>query len=262
MILYLNQNLERIYYISLNLNLCYLYMYKIKPLKSARDGIFKTPAQKKYIMPSPGTLNIVGTTGSGKTNLVANLLTNKNMLKDYFDEIYVFCLSPCSTLTDHIKQIKEDNVFTDDDPSKLSEIYNKQIKVVEDIGFKRAKHILVILDDIVQSHKFMNSKILTQIYFGSTHAKFSLWLLSQNYMSIPRKLRLNTHGLILMHGVNNTELSRFSEEYESPYIPKDDFRKIVEYALKKPYSFMFVNNVHPNKKLKFRCGFDQVLEIE
>jgi type II secretory ATPase GspE/PulE/Tfp pilus assembly ATPase PilB-like protein len=63
-------------------------MYKIKPLKSARDDIYKTQAQQKYIMPPPGTMIVVGSTGSGKTTIVGNLLCNDNMLKDYYDEIY------------------------------------------------------------------------------------------------------------------------------------------------------------------------------
>jgi len=237
-------------------------MYTIKPLKSTRDGIHKTEAQKKFVLPPPGTSCFVGCSGSGKTTIVANLLNQKSMLKDYFDKIYIFCLSPCTTLTDHVSQISEDDMFTDDDPDKLTELYETQKSVVKKIGFKRAKHVLFILDDIVQSNKFMNSKVLTDIFFGGTHAKVSLWVLSQNYMSIPRRLRMNTHSLILCHGVNMTEIERFSDEYQSPYMKKKEFTKLVEFCLTKPYSFMFVNNTHTNKKLKFRCGFGQVLAIE
>jgi len=35
-------------------------MYQIKPLKSARDGIYKTPAQKKFILPPAGTTIFCG----------------------------------------------------------------------------------------------------------------------------------------------------------------------------------------------------------
>jgi septin family protein len=136
--------------------------YQIKPLKSARDNIYKTKAQKNYIMPPPGTTVIVGSTGSGKTTIVGNLLSNKHMLKDYYDKIYVFCLSPCTTLIDNVEQIQEEDVFTDDNPDKLRELYEINKKSVKSVGFKRTKHVLFILDDIVQSNTFMNSKIMTE----------------------------------------------------------------------------------------------------
>jgi hypothetical protein len=236
--------------------------YQIKPLKSARDNIYKTKAQKAYIMPPPGTTVIVGSTGSGKTTIVGNLLSNKHMLKDYYDKIYVFCLSPCTTLIDNVEQIQEEDVFTDDNPDKLRELYEINKKSVKSVGFKRTKHVLFILDDIVQSNTFMNSKIMTDIFFGGTHAKCSLWLLSQNYMSVPRRLRMNCHALILCHGVNNTEIERFATEWQSAYLKKDEFIKLVEYCLDKPYSFMFVNATNPNKKEMYRCGFNSILVID
>ena len=193
-------------------------MYSIEPLKSDRDSIKKTPAQKQFIMPAPGTMCIVGSTGSGKTTIVGSLLKKPTMLKNYFDKIYIFCLSPCTTLIDNVPQIDE-------------------------------------------SKDFMNSKILTDIFFGGTHSKVSLWLLSQNYMSIPRRLRMNCHNLILCHGVNSTEIERFSNEWQSAYLKRKEFTELVEYCLDKQYSFLFLNATNPNKKKMYRCGFENILAI-
>ena len=236
-------------------------MYSIEPLKSDRDGIKKTPAQKAFIMPSPGTMCVIGSTGSGKTTIVGTLLKKSTMLKNYFDKIYIFCLSPCTTLIDNVPQIDEDNVFTEDNPDKLAELYETQKRALKTIGFKRCPHILFILDDIVQSRDFMKSQILTDIFFGGTHSKVSLWLLSQNYMSIPRRLRMNCHNLILCHGVNSTEIDRFAEEWQSAYLKRKEFTALVEYCLDKQYSFLFLNATNPNKKKMYRCGFEHILAI-
>ncbi len=237
-------------------------MFQIKPLKSARDGIHKTPAQKKFILPPPGTTIFCGKTGSGKTTIVCRLLKDNNKLKNYFDKIYVFCMSPCMDIIEHVDQVEEENMFTEDDPSKLEELYERNKRMVKDMGFKTAPHTLFILDDIVQSNSFMNSKVLKDVFFGGTHAKCSLWLLTQHYKSVPKRLRMNVHSIILCHGVNKQEIEAFSEEHQTAYLDKNQFKELVEYAIKEPYSFMFINYTNPNKKEIYRKKFDEILIIE
>jgi hypothetical protein len=237
-------------------------VYEIKPLKSARDDIYKTDAQKKFILPPPGTCLIVGRTGSGKTTIVANLLKQRKMLKDYFDYIYVFCLSPCKVLEEHVDKIEEANVFTDEDPEKLKQLYEVNKSAVKELGFKRAPHTLFILDDIIQSTKFMNSSVLRDIFFGGTHSKCSLWLLSQQYKSVPKRLRINCHSLIVCHGITLSEKEALAEEYQSCYLTKKEFLDLIAYALKDAYSFMFINNTNPNKKECYHKGFNEILVIQ
>lgn len=233
---------------------------EIKVYKSDRDGIKKTNLQKDFILPPPGLTLFVGKTGSGKTNVVCNLLQSK-MLGDHFDLIYVFCLSPCTMLTDTCKKIEEKNTFTKDDPEKLAEIVEIQKKFIKDNGFKKAPHILFILDDVVQSGSFLRHPVLRELAFAGTHFKASCWISTQSYKAIPRAIRINCHSLILYHGLTDGELDRFAEEHQSAYLNKKDFIKLVKYAIDEPYSFLFVNCTIPNKKKMFRKGFEQILVI-
>ena len=174
----------------------------------------------------------------------------------------MFCLSPCKTLEEHVPQITEENTFTDEDPEKLAKLYDINKKAVKELGFKRAPHTLFILDDIIQSKKFMNSSVLRDIFFGGTHSKCSLWLLSQQYKSVPKRLRINTHSLIVCHGITESEKEALAEEYQSCYLNKKEFYDLIDYALTEAYSFMFINNTHPNKKECYRKGFNEILVIQ
>jgi hypothetical protein len=234
--------------------------YDVKAIKSGRDGIHKTKAQIEYTMPPPGSMIIVGRSGSGKSTLVHNLLSRREMLRGYFDRIYLFCLAPCNIIT-RVPGLRKEDVFSDDDPERLQALYDFQRDRVKTVGINKAKSLLFIMDDIVQSRHFMNSQVLRSLFFTGTHSKCSVWILSQSYMAPPRALRINAYSMIICHGMTGTEIDRFCAEYQSAYLSKDDFRRMVEACLTRPYSFMFINNTIPNKKKQFRCGFGEVLVI-
>jgi hypothetical protein len=236
-------------------------VYDIKPLKSARASIYLTPAQEKYILPPFGTTYFCGRTGSGKTTIICRLLKDQDKLKDYYDKIYVFCMSPCMDLIEHVPQVKEENMYGEE-PEKLNELYEANKGMVKRLGFKNAPHTLFILDDIVQSNIMMNSKVLRDLFFGGTHAKCSVWLVSQHYKSCPLRLRQNFHSIILCHGLTHQEKEKYVEEWQSAHLNKKEFLGVVDYALEEPYSFLFMNATNPNKKQMFRKRFDEILTIE
>lgn len=231
---------------------------KIKIYEGMRDKIYKTPLQQKYGMIPPGLCTICGTTGSGKSNIICNILNNNVMLKDYFDKIYLFCLSPADTLT---ANCDIDGCYMDDDPEKLVEILEEQDKQIKDKGYEKADHILIILDDIVQSNSFLKHPVLSKIAFSGTWSKTSCIITTQSYVQIPRRIRLNAHSILLFHGLTETELDRFCDEHASPYLNKKSFRNMIKYALDDPYSFLFYNRTNPNKKEAYRKNFDVILTI-
>lgn len=233
----------------------------IKPTKSPRDEVKMTPAQKIYAMPPPGNTIIVGGTGSGKSTILANLLNNPAMLKGYYDRIFLICLSPAPTISDAVKAIKKRDIYHTDNPLIVRRIYQEQMDTVKKKGFKAAPHTLIIFDDIIQSPLFLKNEILRDIYFGGTHSKMSTYLLAQNYMSIPRMLRMNAHAAIICHGINKSEIVRIGREWTCGLINEREFDQLINYALDAPYSFIFINRTIPDKRDMYRKGFGRILRI-
>ena len=229
---------------------------KLKVYKGMRDDIYKTNLQKEYGMLPPGLTTMVAPTGSGKTNVICNILDN--FLKDYYDEIYLFCLSPCDMLKPFIDK---DKVYMDDDPTHLERILAEQDKTIAEKGYDRAKHVLIILDDIVQSNTFLKHQILNKVAYSGTWSKISCIITTQNYNHIPRRLRLNIHSILLFHGITDSEIQRFCEEHASAYMSKKDFVGMVKYALSNQYDFLFYNRTNPNKREAYRRNFEEILRI-
>ena len=150
----------------------------------------------------------------------------------------------------------------DDDPEHIVKLLEKQDKLIEKEGYKKAPHILIILDDIVQSNTFLKHEVLNKIAFSGTWSKISCIITSQSYVQIPRRIRLNAHSVILFHGLTDTELERFCSEHASPYLSKQKFCEMIKYSLEEPFSFMFYNRTNPNKKEAYRKKFDKILKIK
>ncbi len=234
---------------------------KVQPIKTLRDQTEKTEGQKNYTMIPAGLTLFCGSTGSGKTVSICNILSKKNMLKGYFDKIIIFCLSPCPMLKDCL-QIEDKNIIEDDDPELLRKILTKQKELVKTDNFNTIPHLLIILDDMAQSRTFLRSKVLQELAFASTHCKISVWITTQSYMQIPRNIRINAHSILLFSGCKLSEIDRFEDEYGSQYLNKKDFRKLVQYAIKDQYEFLFCNNTNPNRAEKYSKGFYEKIIID
>jgi len=234
---------------------------RINPIKTLRDQVKKTKAQENYDMLPAGLTIFVGSTGSGKTVSICNILSKKTMLKGYFDRIIVFCLSPCPMLEDAL-QLEKKDIIQDDNPENVRKILNKQKRLVEEKPFGEVPHILLILDDIIQSRKFLRSNVIAELAFAATHSKISIFLATQSYMAVPREIRVNAHAVILFSGVKLSEINRFEDEYGSQYLNKKDFRKLVQHAIKDNYDFLVCNNTNPNRAEKYSKGFHQKIVID
>ena len=235
----------------------------IEPIKTDRDTEWLMPIQKEHILPGPGLFIISGTTGSGKTVMICNLLGKKSMLKGYWKpkNTYIFCLSPCPMLEDCLKVPKK-NIINEDEPELLEDIIVKQKKAIEANGFKNTERKLIIIDDCAQSKTFLKSKALTTLAFAATHYRVSVWITSQSYTQIPRRVRINCHYMAIFHGARKSEIERFMDEYESPFLSKKEMNQLIKGATSEQYSFLFANNNVPDKAIQFRKNFDKILKLK
>ena len=75
----------------------------------ALDNQFNNKEEPKLLPSIPFTSYIVGAKKNGKTTLLINLLTNKNYLRNKFNEIYF--ISPTSKLDEKTQILKKDEVL-------------------------------------------------------------------------------------------------------------------------------------------------------
>jgi hypothetical protein len=218
---------------------------RIRKIKSSKDKIKNPPLAEQNIIPRLGTSTIMcGTTGQGKSTLLANLLRNKNMLggHDVFD--LKFLVSPTAQGDDVQKElkIKKRDTFSnlDEAPAYLKVIMRSQRKKVTQLGSAEAPQTLLIYDDVISHPLFMKTDEFTKSFIASRHYNMTTFICSQAWTAVPRKCRLQAKNIFFFAGPLS-EVELLAIEYCPPGMSKKQFAALVEYCTKEPYSFLYIN---------------------
>lgn len=239
---------------------------EIKALKTKKSDLPQSPFMEAEIINKFPSLTLcIGRSGSGKSNVIANMLTKKEFMKDFFDEIYLF--SPTAKSDDLVEHLnlKDDHIIEKLDESaitKLNKIVDDNTEKIKKNGIaataKNSK-ILILADDCISEKVFIKSNILSRLATAGRHALISTIICSQSYTRVPRVIRLQTQGLIVFPS-SNDEIELLAEDLAPPSISKKDFLELIKFATNERYSFLFVNHMCKNPKEKFRKKFSEIIE--
>ena len=224
------------------------------------DGEIPQPiASQRRILPKhPFRWYIVGASGSGKSNLLLNLLTKDQFLKGYFDSIEI--ISPTALHLDPIYRnldLQDDHFFL---PyvEVLDQIMLEQEQRVKRLGKSKSPKILVILDDFISYKSFARSDELVKFAVMSRHWNISLILLSQAYHRVEKSVRLNMNVISYFKGTN-PEMETLADDVGAPGLNKREFKRLINYATDEPYSFFYINMQEPPKGGRYRKNLTEVI---
>ena len=208
-------------------------------------------------MPLSPVVAFIGSTASGKTTCMLNLLLKKKYLKDYY---HVFIFS---------KNYKRDSIWKNIDlaPKYVSLEYNEvKIQSILDTQMdKKEKHkkkygnldkfkpALIIFDDMISN---LRSKYLGLLTTMNRHYRTHIWILSQQFKSIAPIIRNQIINWIIFPSNNEGETKRMAEE-----LGGRKFIRFLDHVNKEDYGFLHIDK---KSKLKFRYrkGFDKYLELK
>lgn len=203
---------------------------------------------------------IVGSTGSGKSNIMTDMICRNKIV---YDRLYV--------LSRHIHQpaYKYIKKYIEGLENKIKKRFNlnsniiqlwtddiSELPAIEDMDAEYRN--VLIIDDFAVIPKLLMGKIV-DYYTRARHSNCSCWFLGQLYFNIPRGVRMNCHYIILFNNNNSREISSLERELSN--LDKGMFRKIYNYALDKKYNFLFIDNLASDSKSRFRKGFKEVIDL-
>jgi hypothetical protein len=155
---------------------------------------YHNPNKDYHGLSLPFRALVVGASGSGKTNIVANML---NALTDTFNEFYLFTRDLSEPLYEHLRN-KMSNQRTGrlNEHVHLNEGLDELNTMDLKTGFPEDSQILIVFDDLVAERH--QQKIEELFLRGRKISNgISLVYITQSYYRVPRLIRLNLSYLIL-----------------------------------------------------------------
>ena len=207
-----------------------------------------------YTPDHPYRILIIGGSGSGKTNVLLNLIENQPDI----DKIYLYAKDPYKTKyqylinkregvgKDHVNDFKAFIEYSND----MQDVY----KNINEYNIDRDCKILINSDDMIADmihNKKLNS-IVTELFIRGRKLNISLVFITQSYFKVPKDIRLNTTHFFIAKIPNKRELREIAINHSSDISAKD-FINIYRKCTVEPYSF-FVNDttLASNNPLRFR----------
>ena len=231
----------------------------INEIKTEKSKIVQPQCSKYGMMEHPFRMYICGSSGSGKTNMMLNLLSKDVFYKDYFDEIFV--ISPTASSLDKSYKVLDlpQNRYYQPNTGIVDRIMEINREGIERKGIKNTPKVLVILDDIISYKKFVNSNSLIKLFVMGRHYNISLIVLSQAYHRIPKSIRLNCSCFCYFRG-SQKEVKVICEDLCPPGVSHKGFTETINKVTKKRYSFLFVDLNRPQED-RYKQNFDMRIEF-
>lgn len=180
----------------------------------------------------------LGKAGSGKTSLATSFLKTKTLFKKIYHQIFLFMpTNSRASMKGNFfdKSLPEEQIFDDVVFEDLDEVYN-----TAKANALEKNNTLIIFDDTQKYLKEKDiQKLLLHMINNRRHARISIWVLAQNYFSIPKMVRSGMTDLFIFKA-SKKELEEIFEEHIETH--KEKFLDVVKLVYENPHDFLYINS--------------------
>ena len=206
---------------------------------------------------------ISGASGSGKSNLIVNLLKSTKTTKDKkhkksyrnaFDNIILVSPSAHTIKDSPLENISDDQKF-----NSISEDMFDMVVSVTDDAVEDNQHTLLILDDVSSQLRLKeNEKLLTQLVKNRRHLNLSIWIVGHKVTDLSPALRSNANLLFIFKGKTTREIETIQSEYM--LMPKKEADELMKAAYKQRFDFMLIDtSLRKGSEFLFYRNYNQLI---
>ena len=206
-----------------------------------------------YIPDNSYRILIIGGSGSGKTNVLLNLIENQPDI----DKIYLHAKDPYEAKYQYLINKRESVGINHFDNPKAFIKYSNDIRdVYKNINYynPNKENKLIVFDDMIADmiHNKKLDSLVTELFIRGRKLHISLVFITQSYFKDPKDVTLNTTHFFIAKISNKRELQQIVTNHSSD-IRTEDFINIYRKCTGKPYSFLVIDTtLASDNPLRFR----------
>ena len=165
-----------------------------------------------YIPDHSYRILITGGSGSGKTNLLLNLIENQPDI----DKIYLYAKDPYEAKYQYLINKREGGGIDHfNDPKTFTEYSNDMndiYKNIDEYNPNKENKILTVFDDMIADmiHNKKLISIITELFIRGRKLNISLVFIAQSYFKVQKDARLNASHFFIAKILNKRELQKIS----------------------------------------------------
>ena len=181
-----------------------------------------------YILPN-SMIAIIGGTGSGKSNALCNLISKQS--NKYYD---IIIFNPVSTDEPLLKLLKQ----------KMPELHLisdiEELPSLSEFVGDSEHEKLIVFDDVINMEK-KHFKKVNEYFTGGRKLGFTVVILAQNYVSIPKTIVRNCQYFFIFKLNDNVTINNLIRNHNIYNVDKETFRKYYDDATTEPLNFFLVD---------------------
>lgn len=197
------------------------------------------------LLPSTLRCLIVGSSSSGKTNLMLSLIEHENGLK--FENIYVYSKSLYQPkylyLEKLLKPIQGIGYYT----------FNSGEDIMDPSKIKQ--NSIFIFDDIA----CQNQEKIREYFSMGRHNNIDCFYLCQTYSKIPKQLIRDNANSIVLFKQDERNLRHIYNDHIGTDMNYEQFKKMCAFCWQQPFGFLSIFKDNNIKDGRYRRGFDQFI---
>ena len=239
-----------------------LQVTEIKPTKQSALKKRKRFKCDELLPQPPFLLLMAAPRYSGKTNLLINLLINKEMYCHKFDEIFIWSKSyhndPKWSHVQFDKEYSQKHIFHTYSEAKAQQLFES----IQERSKSSHVETLFIFDDMMGDDILKAGRIqmLDRIAATGRHFDLSAIIIFQKFKKFSPTVRENATNVIVFEQKNSTAIEQLAEEYKGD-MTKQDFLQVYQIATQEPFSFLHINLQAPQSD-RFRKNWNHIIHVK